>query len=238
MEPPKIIILTNEENQLDLLSDLFNAAGCTVKRFDLTKKDALTIINDSTATLAVLDIQVNSIKSDTNRIDPIFEKNPLLKEPKDFKNRQASNNGNIRYSGDKKEQLKTTEDRSSIPSSCQSLIEPKEPKSSHGLIFKENLFIRSNSQLIKLKLEDIIYLEADANYTQVFTTEKKYIIRASMKELQGKLDNKRFARVHKSFMINLEKIECIQSESIQIAGKEIPIGRPQYSWLLRQIKIL
>lgn len=77
MEPPKIIILTNEENQLDLLSDLFNAAGCTVKRFDLTKKDALTIINDSTATLAVLDIQVNSIKSDTNRIDPIFEKKPI-----------------------------------------------------------------------------------------------------------------------------------------------------------------
>ncbi len=234
MEQLKVIILPNEENQLGLLSDFFNAYGCTLKKIDLTEQDALTLVNENTASFTALDIQVNSLET-----EPIlFEKKSSLKGPKGAKNKLASTKENIRKSNRKNEELKTAEDSISFPLSHPSWIETKKSTSSHGFIFKENLFIRSNSQLLKLKFEDIVYLEADANYTQVFTTEKKYTIRSSMKELQEKLADNRFARVHKSFLINLEKIESIQAEFIQISGKEIPIGRLQYSWLLRQIKIL
>lgn len=105
-------------------------------------------------------------------------------------------------------------------------------------LFKDSLFIRINGVLQKVKHKDIIYLEADANYTQIHTREKRILVRATLKELEQKLSNSLFARIHKSFMINLEEIEGIQTNFIQISGKEIPIGRNRYSWLLRRIKIL
>jgi DNA-binding LytR/AlgR family response regulator len=111
-------------------------------------------------------------------------------------------------------------------------------ENSDDFVLKDSLFIRTNGMLVKLKLQDIIYLEADANYTQVHTKDKKFVIRSTLKELEGKLDTNRFVRVHKSFLINLEEIEGIQAESVHIAGKEIPISRNQYSWLLHQIKTL
>ncbi|PSK97951.1 LytR/AlgR family response regulator transcription factor [Cecembia rubra] len=107
-----------------------------------------------------------------------------------------------------------------------------------GYLFKDSLFVRINGVLQKIKHKDIIYLEADANYTQIYTREKRILVRATLKELEQKLSNSLFARIHKSFMINLEEIEGIQTDFIQISGKEIPIGRNQYSWLLRKIKIL
>ncbi|MFL0685380.1 MAG: LytR/AlgR family response regulator transcription factor [Algoriphagus aquaeductus] len=236
MEPIKIIILPTEGNQIELISDLFYAYGCKVEKSDVNEKEVLTIINESSPTLAVFEIQVRSIDTDREIFKPLLKNNPPQRGTIEINPKQASSYITTNPSNQNKSKL--TQDNLVISPSNQTLVPSKASNSSHGYVFKDCLFIRSNSLLVKLKFEDIIYLEADANYTQVFTTEKKHIIRASMKDLQKKMDGKRFARVHKSFLINLEKIECIHSESIQIAGKEIPIGRTQYSWLLRQIKIL
>lgn len=64
------------------------------------------------------------------------------------------------------------------------------------------------------------------------------MVRSTLKDLEGKLDPNRFVRIHKSFLINLGEIDSIQAESVYISGKEIPISRNQYSWLLQQIKML
>ncbi|EAZ80940.1 response regulator [Algoriphagus machipongonensis] len=110
--------------------------------------------------------------------------------------------------------------------------------SADEFVLKDSLFVRSNGMLIKLKLEQIIYLEADANYTQVFLKDKKYVVRSTLKDLEQKLNPNFFARIHKSFLINLEKIEAIDAQSVHIGGKEIPISRSQHSWLINQIKTL
>lgn len=234
MEPLKIIILQDELPKLEVLKDLVNASGYTLKKKHLNDQDVLTLLNKNASQLTVLDIQITNgdtdekAKQDSNsmgRKSKSTEESFFTLEPIASEISKNQKNQEIGHNSDNQSPFKVSKKQ-------------QEAISSHGLIFKENLFIRSNSLLVKLRFEDIIYLEADANYTQVFTTDKKYIIRSSMKELQEKLDDKRFARVHKSFLINLEKIESIQADSIQIDGKEIPIGRPQYSWFLRQITIL
>lgn len=242
METLKIIILQNELPQLHRLKELFETLGYTVKRNKLSGKDALTILDKNAATLAILDIQIDETRPDNDLAETLKAKDRNLSLSYNSPHTLNPTTQKNIFGQSRDKEAYIAEDFSTDQATLQSVIGQKElqkeVKNSHGYIFKKCLFIRSNSLLVKLKFEDIIYLEADANYTQVFTTEKKYIIRASMKDLQRKLDDKLFARVHKSFLINLEKIECIQSESIQIAGREIPIGRPQYSWLLRQIKIL
>ncbi|PZX47575.1 LytR/AlgR family response regulator transcription factor [Algoriphagus chordae] len=107
-----------------------------------------------------------------------------------------------------------------------------------GMMLSDSLFVRNNGMLVKVKFNDIIYFEADGNYSQVYTRDKKYVIRAILKDLEVKLNPNQFARIHKSFLINLEAIDAIDNQSVHISGKEIPISRSQHSWLVNQIKTL
>ncbi len=106
------------------------------------------------------------------------------------------------------------------------------------MIMNDSLFVRSNGMLVKIRFSDILYLEADANYTNIYTREKKFVLRSILKELEKKLRSHHFSRIHKSYLVNLTQIDAIDSQSVHIGGKEIPISRSQHSWLLNQIKTL
>ncbi|MEJ2006233.1 MAG: LytTR family transcriptional regulator DNA-binding domain-containing protein [Cyclobacteriaceae bacterium] len=106
------------------------------------------------------------------------------------------------------------------------------------MILDDSLFVRHNGMLVKVRFPEIMYLEADGNYTNVFTKDKKYVLRNILKALEEKLAAHRFARLHKSYLVNLTQIEAIDSQSVYIGGKEIPISRSQHSWLMNQIRTL
>src|SRR5690606_646031 len=56
-------------------------------------------------------------------------------------------------------------------------------------VLNDSFFIRTGTMLVKLRFNDIIYLEADANYTNVYTREKRFVVRSVLKELEQKLIN-------------------------------------------------
>ena len=95
-----------------------------------------------------------------------------------------------------------------------------------------------DGMLVKVRFEDILYMEADGNYTNIYTRDKKYTLRNILKTLEGNLTSHRFARIHKSFLVNLTQVDAIDSQSVFIGKKEIPISRSQHTWLLNQIKTL
>ncbi len=106
------------------------------------------------------------------------------------------------------------------------------------MVLKDSLFVRSNGLLVKIHFTEILYLEADGNYTNVYTGQKRFALRSILKVLEEKLPPHRFARIHKSFLVNLAQITAIDSQSVHIGDKEIPISRSQHSWLLNQIHTL
>lgn len=107
-----------------------------------------------------------------------------------------------------------------------------------GLVLNDSLFVRAGGMLVKLKFKDITYLEADANYTNIYTREKRFALRSILKELEQKLADYNFVRIHKSYLINLEAIDAIDSQAVHIGNKEIPISRSQHSWLVKHVKTL
>lgn len=106
------------------------------------------------------------------------------------------------------------------------------------MILSDSLFVRNKGMLVKIRFTDILYLEADGNYTNIFSNDKKYVLRTILKSLEEKLLNHGFARIHKSFLVNLTKIDAIDAQSVHIGTKEIPISRTQHRWLLNQIQTL
>ena len=90
---------------------------------------------------------------------------------------------------------------------------------------KENfIFLKSGRELLKFNLNDIIYVEALASFTKVFTLEKVTIISESISELHTKLPQNSFLRIHKSYLVPLQKIIGISTKNVILENHKIPLG--------------
>jgi DNA-binding LytR/AlgR family response regulator len=101
-----------------------------------------------------------------------------------------------------------------------SLVESKE-NMADGFIF-----VKSNSKLIKLNTKDIYYIEALKDYVVINTRETRYTIHSTMKEIEQKMGQLEFIRVHRSFIVRLDKIASIEYPNLLLENdkKLIPIG--------------
>lgn len=104
----------------------------------------------------------------------------------------------------------------------------------------EVLFIKSNQQMIKISFSDIKYIEAAGNYVVIHTHEKKMLVYITLKVVEEKLPTDRFIKVHKSFIVPLDKIESIREEKIILGNTFIPVGRSfkKHLWFQLQKKAL
>lgn len=91
---------------------------------------------------------------------------------------------------------------------------------------KANIFVKSEpGRLVKIKGEDILYVEALADYVIIHKTNEKYTVHSTMKSIEKKLPQDDFVRVHRSFIVRLDKITEMEENTIAISGRPIPVGR-------------
>ena len=104
------------------------------------------------------------------------------------------------------------------------------------------IFIKKESSLVKLKLRDIIYIEAHENYVILNTNEERITIHFTMKAIENQLPSGFFIRVHRSFIINKSMIQTIKESSLDldIGGslKSIPVGKSFRDSLLNDINVM
>ena len=109
-------------------------------------------------------------------------------------------------------------------------------------IVSNEIFIKKGSTLVKLKLNDIIYIEALENYITLHTPDEKYTIHFTMKAIQHDLPSSIFIRVHRSFIVNRNMIQTIKEGSLDLVfGSEIknlPIGKSFRDYLLTNINTM
>jgi len=87
------------------------------------------------------------------------------------------------------------------------------------------IYIKENKKIVKVFLSEIRYIEGLSEYVQVYTDKRKVITKTSMAQMEEKLPIDSFLRIHKSFIVSTSKIEAFTANTIEIHGKELPIGR-------------
>jgi DNA-binding LytR/AlgR family response regulator len=106
----------------------------------------------------------------------------------------------------------------------------------------EEIFIKSGSSLVKLKLRDIIYVEALENYVTLNTRDDKYTIHFTMKAIENQLPSGVFIRVHRSFIVNKTMIQAIKENTLDLnignTLKSIPVGKSYRDSLLSEINVM
>jgi two-component system LytT family response regulator len=86
------------------------------------------------------------------------------------------------------------------------------------------IFVKTEHKIQKIQLDDIHYIEGLKDYISIFTKAERVITLQNMKKMEETLPKNQFVRVHKSYIISLDKIESIERSRISINGKVIPIG--------------
>lgn len=103
---------------------------------------------------------------------------------------------------------------------------------------KEALFVKVNSVLKRVNLQDILFIEAMADYMTINTATNKYVLKSTMKNMMDRLPPKEFVRVHNSFIVRIDKITSIEDARVFLSKKEIPISRNRRKNFLNTINLL
>ena len=112
-----------------------------------------------------------------------------------------------------------------------------EGKVDEELLIKDAIFIKEKNLFHKIKLDDIRFLKSDHVYVEVHTVKnQKHLIRGSLTDLSERLP-KNFYRTHRSFTINVDHLEAINSAYVLMNNEQIPIGKNYRDDLLKKIRV-
>ncbi|MGI8600919.1 MAG: LytR/AlgR family response regulator transcription factor [Chitinophagaceae bacterium] len=99
-----------------------------------------------------------------------------------------------------------------------STIEKSQPAASF-------IYLRVDRKMIKVLLNDILYIESDKDYVKVFTEKNFIITRQTIASVEAMLSESQFIRIHRSYIISLSKLKSFTTETVEIGTKELPISK-------------
>lgn len=102
----------------------------------------------------------------------------------------------------------------------------------------ESIFLRIDSLLKKVEFKDILFVEAFGDYIKVHTKEKVHMVYSKLKAIEKELSANEFIRVHRSYIVRIDKIDNIDTSNLQIDEKIVPISTRHKAALLDSIKTL
>lgn len=88
-----------------------------------------------------------------------------------------------------------------------------------------HIFLKVNKKLIKINLNDILYIESLKDYIKVITTIGDYVVHKSLSSITEELPQSNFMRIHRSYTISINKIVALEGNTVEISNRKIPIGR-------------
>lgn len=89
----------------------------------------------------------------------------------------------------------------------------------------EFTFVKVDSRLVKVLFDDVRYVEALGDYVHIVTGQSKLIVYSTMRAVEEKFPATLFVRVHRSFIVNLKRVQTIEDNTIILDNKHIPIGQ-------------
>lgn len=101
-----------------------------------------------------------------------------------------------------------------------------------------SLFVKDKGRLHKIYIDDIALVIAEDNYAYLITSNKKILLSQTLKSIEKKLASPPFIRIHRSFLVNMDKIESVSDGYVFISTHKVPIGKSYRQDFFRKIKLL
>jgi len=118
--------------------------------------------------------------------------------------------------------------------------EPVSEDNDHVSAMEDRLFIRHKNQMQKVLLTEILFAEADRNYCKIHTEKQSYLLSVPLRNIEAQLPSSDFFRVHRSFVVNLKKIDAISEhhEYLTIQSHQIPVSRRSKEEVIKRLRMI
>ena len=123
----------------------------------------------------------------------------------------------------------------SINKLSQKMMTGPSAEENHPATEKSFIFLKVDKKLIKIKFEDINYIESLKDYIKVITRIGDYLVHKSMTSISEELPKENCIRMHRCFTISINKITSVEGNSVEIGNKRIPIGRNYLQYAKQKI---
>ncbi|TRO66743.1 LytR/AlgR family response regulator transcription factor [Christiangramia sabulilitoris] len=234
--PEKIIIVENDIPIAARLSLQLNRLGYNITGIFSRAKDALHFLEQEVPDLILLDDQLKGQLNgiETNRIENKKTSSPVVY----FNKRTADTLDRIipkSLRSRKKRLQKEVKDslKKNKPGQNGEIY-----KESAHCILKDRIFVRHNDKMVRISLNDIHYIEADRNYCKVYTKDRKYLLVTTLKEVDEKLSDKRFLRIHRSYIANISHIDEIGGNHVVINSHSLPLSKNMRPELFKHLQVI
>ncbi|UYZ62071.1 LytR/AlgR family response regulator transcription factor [Hymenobacter weizhouensis] len=113
---------------------------------------------------------------------------------------------------------------------------PATPATSPATPPDNDLFVKVNNKMVRINFDEVTYIEALSDYVVIVTDKQKYIVYTTMKALDARLPFDHFVRVHRSYILNMRRIEAIEDGAAVVpGGHHVPIGKSYQEAFFRKL---
>ncbi|WP_027000900.1 LytR/AlgR family response regulator transcription factor [Eisenibacter elegans] len=98
------------------------------------------------------------------------------------------------------------------------------------------IYLKADKKMVKIFLKDILFIESLKDYIRVRTEQKEVISYQKISYMEEKLPEQKFLRIHRSFIVAVDKIESFSAAFVEVGGKEVPIGRNYKNEVLKMLE--
>ena len=109
---------------------------------------------------------------------------------------------------------------------------------SPSFILSDCIFVKHHEKMVKIVIKDILYIEAERNYSCIHSKGKDYLLVTTLKNIDMKLPEAHFLRIHRSFIVNISQIDEVAKSHIVIGKKAIPISKPLRKELMKRLQTI
>jgi two-component system LytT family response regulator len=101
---------------------------------------------------------------------------------------------------------------------------------------KDYFFIKADYKIQKVFYDDILYIEGMREYVRIHLSDRRITVRQAMSRLDERLPSAQFMRIHRSYIINLRKLESLQPHSVKLGDQELPVSKSYWDALVNRIE--
>ena len=105
-------------------------------------------------------------------------------------------------------------------------------------ILSDCIFVRDHEKMVKINIKDIYYIQADRNYSRIFSKNRECLLVMTLKEIDDKLPDEHFLRIHRSYIVNLSHVDEVAGTHLVVNRKAIPISKSLRTNLLKRIQTI
>ncbi len=241
----KILVVEDEELMADRIEMLIEKTGHQLIQVVDNSEDALQVVSRITPDLILMDINIEGEYDGIELADLINEKQSIpiifvtsLHDDRTF--RRISRTNPIGYISKPFTDIQLQRSIELVFSHFNKKENQHFELDAGQLENQEYFFIKKGGSIDKILISDIHYLEADGRYCIIGLESKKYLIRQPLKEMLQRLARGQFLQVHRSYIVNMEKVSSINLEDqvIHLGKTNVPLSRREKDQVMKRLNLL